>query len=96
MEEFSSLLEKALKVPEYVDPESKEPATAILESNITIEEIIAVYDMIRASKEFSSSVIQIPGNYIQATDDTDAYYEPDLKTSIKRFMQYRFVDVQDE
>lgn len=94
-EEFASLMEKALKVPEEANSEAKEPANGILQSNITMEEILDVYEMIQAAQEFSSSIIQMPGNYIQATEDAEAYFEPDLKTAIKRFMQYRIVNTQE-
>jgi len=88
-EQFTSFMQKALAVP---DPGNQpdEPATPILQSNFTEENIADVYDMIRAAALFSSSVIQYPGTYVQASDDTDAYFDPDINTAIKRFLPYRF------
>lgn len=96
LDDFALKLEKALAVPENPDPESKEPADGILQSNFTIEEIPEVYEMIRAAQEFSSSVILYPGTYIPATEEMEAYFEPDLKNAVKRFMQYRFVSAENQ
>jgi len=70
--------------------ERLEPATPVLESNFTTDDIEKVYDLIRASAAFSVEVITYPGNYITATETVDAYFNPELKTAIKRFLPYRF------
>lgn len=71
---------------------SEEPATPILETNFTEEDIDSVYDMIHAATQFSSTVITYPGNYITETDTHDAYFEPDIETAVKQFASYRFIN----
>lgn len=97
--EFRSVMESALVMS---DAESAvktwlsdgsvrtEPATPVLESNFTVDDIEKVYELIHASASFSTEVIAYPGNYVTATDNVDAYYNPELKTAIKRFLPYRY------
>ena len=67
-----------------------EPATPVMESNFTLEDIDKVYDLIHATVSFTAEVIEYPGNYVTATENVDAYYNPDMKTAIKRFLPYRY------
>ena len=67
-----------------------EPATPVFESNFTLDDIDKVYDLIHATTSFTTEVIEYPGNYVTATENVDAYYNPDMKTAIKRFLPYRY------
>ncbi|MBR4960839.1 MAG: hypothetical protein IKY52_08085 [Clostridia bacterium] len=67
-----------------------EPATPVMESNFTLEDVDKVYDLLHAAVSFSTEVIEYPGNYVTATENVDAYYNPDMKTAIKRFLPYRY------
>lgn len=67
-----------------------EPATPVLESNFTADDIGRVYDLIHASAGFTKEVIPYPGNYVTATENVDAYFNPNIKTAIKNFLPYRY------
>ena len=67
-----------------------EPATPVFESNFTLDDIDKVFDLIHATTSFTTEVIEYPGNYVTATENVDAYYNPDMKTAIKRFLPYRY------
>lgn len=67
-----------------------EPATPILESNFTVDDIDTVYELIHAAKDFSTEVISYPGSYVTATENVDAYFNPNIKTAIKTFLPYRY------
>lgn len=69
---------------------STEPATPVLESNFTVDDIDRVYELIHASAGFTTEVIPYPGNYVTATENVDAYFNPNLKTAIKNFLPYRY------
>ncbi len=97
--EFRSLLEGALVMSDKENAIKTwlndgtvrtEPATPVLESNFTVDDIATVYSVFQASADYTHEVIAYPGNYITATDNVDAYYNPDIKTAIKRFLPYRF------
>ncbi len=97
--EFRSLMEGALVMSEKENAIKTwmsdgsvrtEPATPVFESNFTMEHVDVVYDLLHASAGFSHEVVAYPGNYITATDNVDAYYNPDIKNAIKRFLPYRF------
>ena len=67
-----------------------EPATPVMESNFTLDDIDTIFDLLHATTSFSTEVIEYPGNYVTATENVDAYYNPDMKTAIKRFLPYRY------
>ncbi|MBQ8400527.1 MAG: hypothetical protein IJX14_01220 [Clostridia bacterium] len=99
MAEFRSLMEgllilsdkeSAIKTWHSDGSVATEPATPILESNFTVEDIDKVYDLLHAADGFTTEVIAYPGNYVTATENVDAYFNPDLKTAIKRFLPYRY------
>ncbi len=103
--EFRSLMEGALVMSEKENAVKTwlsdgsvrlEPATPVFESNFTLDHVSVVYELLHASASFTHEVIAYPGNYITATENVDAYYNPDLKTAIKRFLPYRFpVEAKD-
>lgn len=67
-----------------------EPATPILESNFTVDDIDTVYELVHAAKDFATEVISYPGSYVTATENVDAYFNPNIKTAIKTFLPYRY------
>ncbi|MBE6615896.1 MAG: hypothetical protein E7631_11410 [Ruminococcaceae bacterium] len=67
-----------------------EPATPVFESNFTVDDIDKVFDLIHATSSFSTEIINYPGNYVTATANVDAYFNPDLKSAIKTFLPYRY------
>jgi len=81
--------------PEEGDPAADEPLTPILQSDLTPEEAANLYGLLAASLEFEPVTISYPGTYMPEDDQNDAYFDPDIKTAIKRFLPYRFA-VQPE
>lgn len=67
-----------------------EPATPILESNFTVDDVDTVYELLHAAKDFTVEVIAYPGSYVTATENVDAYFNPNIKTAIKTFLPYRY------
>lgn len=67
-----------------------EPATPVLESNFTMDDIDTVYELFHASVDFTSETIAYPGSYVTATENVDAYFNPNIKTAIKTFLPYRY------
>ena len=82
--------ESAIKTWHSNGTVSTEPATPVLESNFTVEDISKVYDLLHASAGFTREVIPYPGNYVTATENVDAYFNPNIKTAIKNFLPYRY------
>ena len=67
-----------------------EPETPVMESNFTVDDIDTVYDLLHASAGFTKEVIPYPGNYVTATENVEAYFNPNIKTAIKNFLPYRY------
>jgi len=67
-----------------------EPNTPVLEGNFMVDEIEEVYPLIQASASYAVLEIEYPGNFVTATENTEAYFAPDLDKAIKRFLPYRF------
>ena len=82
--------ESAIKTWHSNGSVTTEPATPVLESNFTMEDISKVYDLLHASAGFTKEVIPYPGNYVTATENVDAYFNPNIKTAIKNFLPYRY------
>lgn len=72
-----------------------EPETPILETESAVVDVftVAELDKIRgvlgAISTFENTTVTYPGAYVDATEDSSAYFEPNLKTGLARFMTYR-------
>lgn len=79
-----------------------EPETPILETEsavvnvFTVAELDKIRGVLGAISTFENTTVTYPGAYVDATEDSRAYFEPNLKTGLSRFMTYRNARVSDD
>ncbi len=66
-----------------------EPDRPIFETTFTMASFDAVYEVLCAAEYFESVKVPYPADYVAATEDKDAYVDPDLNKGLKEFLQYR-------
>ncbi len=66
-----------------------EPDRPILETGFTMESFDAIYEVLCAAGYFEAVTVTYPTEYVPATEDKDAYVDPDLNKGLKNFLQYR-------
>lgn len=66
-----------------------EPETPVFEASFSVEELWQVVGVLRASLTFEHITVSYPGVYVTGTEEEEAYFEPDLRTGIDTFVNYR-------
>ena len=66
-----------------------EPEGPILETNYTMNDFDGVREMISAVTYFENVSVSYPGKFMEANEDRDAFFDPDLQAGLKKFRQYR-------
>lgn len=80
-------------IPEETTPpwvsEPYEPDNPIVETNYTMNDFDAVYELLASVTEFEAVILSYPGEYVAATDAHDAYFHGNLEAALELFMPYR-------
>lgn len=66
-----------------------EPDGPIVETSYTINDFDSIYEVLCAVAYFENITVSYPGEFVAATDDTEAYLNPDLQKGLTNFLQYR-------
>lgn len=66
-----------------------EPDRPIFETDFTMAEFEKIYEVLCAAEYFESLTVTYPTEYVPATDDREAYVDPDLNKGLTNFLQYR-------
>jgi len=82
----SAIPEETL-APWFTEP--YEPENPILETNYTMNDFDGVREMISAVTYFENVSVSYPGKFMEANEDRDAFFDPDLQAGLKKFRQYR-------
>lgn len=66
-----------------------EPDGPIIETDYTMNDFDAVRELFEAVTYFDNVSVSYPGAFVEATDEKDAYFDPDLQAGIEKFREYR-------
>lgn len=66
-----------------------EPETPIFETTFTVSDLEKIIGVLKAVSVFENITVTYPGTYVASAADEDAYFEPNLKTGVDRFLEYR-------
>ncbi len=69
-----------------------EPDTPVIETAFNTVELERIVGVLRAVSLFESVTVSYPGTYHTATEDSAAYFEPDTKTALAMFREYRKIN----
>ncbi|MGN1346063.1 MAG: LCP family protein [Eubacteriales bacterium] len=69
--------------------EPSEPEGPVLETNYTMNDFDSIYELFEAVTYFESVTVSYPGEFVEATGDEAAYFDPDLQAGLEKFQEYR-------
>lgn len=66
-----------------------EPDGAIIETDYTMNDFDSIRELFEAVTYFEEVSVSYPGKFVEATDEKDAYFDPDTQAGIEKFREYR-------
>jgi len=88
--------------PEDFEPSSRwtdelfEPENPIINTDYTMNDYDAVSEMLAAVAYFEPVIVTYPYAYREASEDTEAYFDPDTANGLELYLSYRLVNTGAE
>ncbi|MBQ8185460.1 MAG: hypothetical protein IJ037_01155, partial [Clostridia bacterium] len=70
-------------------PDLFEPEGPILETDYTMNDFDGIREILGAVTYFEGVTVSYPGTFVEATEEKEAYFDPDLEAGLRKFQQYR-------